>query len=74
MDLNDLYHGHGLALILGELAMSDAARCVHQREAEVCSRGIATALPPGDRQTYWARRATELSGAGLESFDERLTE
>jgi hypothetical protein len=53
MDLNYLYHRHGISLMMAEAATSSCARMVHEELARLYAKRIADDCPPADRVTYW---------------------
>ena len=60
VDLNYLYHRHGVSLMLAKAAASSCARIVHEKMAAAYAKQIADCCP-AERRAYWLRREAYLT-------------
>ena len=55
VDLNYLYHRHGISLMLAKAAASSCARIVHGKMVAAYAKQIANTCPTAERRAYWTR-------------------
>lgn len=53
MDLNYLYHRHGVSLIMAKAATSSCARIVHEKLAAAYAERMGSAFSAAERASCW---------------------